>query len=87
MVTATFVQSGGVALFAFAGMLLGFRVQEELRRRSEARVARRVEEGVEAAIAARLAAAAAAAPAAPPPPQQPQEQQQQQQRRSAADVR
>ena len=64
MVTKSFLQSGGVALFALAGMLLGFKAQEALRRRAEARVARRVEEGVEAAIAQRLAAADAAAGAA-----------------------
>jgi hypothetical protein len=44
MVTVNFAQSAGISAFALLGMVVGFRLQDDFRRRSEARVARRIEE-------------------------------------------
>jgi hypothetical protein len=44
MVTVNFAQSAGISIFALFGMVIGFRLQDDFRKRSEARVAKRIEE-------------------------------------------
>ena len=69
MVTPAFVKGAAITLFAFVGMVVGFRVQDGLRAAAEQRVAERVEREFEEALAKRRArptASAVAAPGAPP---------------------
>jgi hypothetical protein len=49
-----FYQSAAITLFAFAGMIAGFRLQSELQTRNEAELARRVDEEFERRIAVKV---------------------------------
>jgi len=44
MVTVDFAKSAGISLCALIGMIIGFKLQDDYRKQSEARVNRRVEE-------------------------------------------
>lgn len=68
MVTVDFAKGTAVTVLAIGGLLLGFKVQDDMRRRAERDLDERVEREYQRRIAERAAKAAAAAQQHPQQP-------------------